>query len=236
MLKWMVVLMLFVFIVSCSSKNTGLRPSDVTTSQQRISGERMIWSSSKDRPVWTVLEPNSKDGYLFFVGLSDMHATEKSSREEAMRSAINSVVGYLGVEVRDVFQNIVTRFGLSSDIADPQNTIAEIEKIISDYSTIEENILSFHSIYDYYLPVILIKDYFNNKILLVKDKELQELILNSFTDNKNAIYKIITEKYLPESEILGFKFELNEKDLSPNSLILIEYKNKVISIGINDEF
>jgi hypothetical protein len=134
MMKWTILILCVAFLgVSCSSKNVGIKQSDVNTNQQSIRGEKIVWSSSANRPVWTVIEPNLKDGNMLFTGLSDMHATEKSAREEAMRSALNNVVGYLGVEVKDIFQNIVTRFGLSSEIADPTTASRDFEEQIKNH-------------------------------------------------------------------------------------------------------
>jgi hypothetical protein len=64
-------------------------------------------------------EPNSDGTNMYFVGLSDKHATERGAREAARRDASKNVVAYLGTAVKDKFQEITTSYGLSSDITDP---------------------------------------------------------------------------------------------------------------------
>ncbi len=92
--------------------------------------ERMIWSSG-DRPSWTVDEPKSEGQAMYFVGLSDKNATENGMREEVRRNAAKQVVGYLGVAVKNHFQEITTKFGLSSDISDPTKAARGFEEQLS---------------------------------------------------------------------------------------------------------
>jgi len=61
-----------------------------------------------------------------------MYATEKLARTDALRNANNTIVGYLGTEVREKFENIVTRYGLSSDIADPTRVSRNFERQVKD--------------------------------------------------------------------------------------------------------
>ena len=92
------------------------------------STEKMIWSSSPERPSWTMEEPGEKDGNLWFVGLSGRFATEQLSRDDARRNANTAVVQYMGTAVKDQFERARTSFGLDSNVVDPTSGIREYQK------------------------------------------------------------------------------------------------------------
>ena len=48
------------------------------------------------RPEWTMNEPDVEGGVMSFVGLSNVHASEKNAREDARRNAGDAGVQYLG--------------------------------------------------------------------------------------------------------------------------------------------
>jgi len=52
-------------------------------------------------------------------------------REEIRRDSAKQVVNYLGVAVKDHFQEITTKFGLSSDISDPTKAARGFEEQLS---------------------------------------------------------------------------------------------------------
>jgi len=106
-----------VISISCASKNQTVSSAPNTT--QNTANERIIWSTEANRPDWTVNEPAFEGNFMYFVGLSNKCATENTAREEARRNAITQVVQYLGVAVKDKFQQITSRYGLSSDISNP---------------------------------------------------------------------------------------------------------------------
>ena len=89
--------------------------------------ETKIWSSNEKRPDWSVNEPQTKNDNYLFVGLSDKKALERDARDEAYRHAINNVVRYISVDVKDKFEKIVTSAGLSTDIIDPTKVIRNFE-------------------------------------------------------------------------------------------------------------
>jgi hypothetical protein len=90
--------------------------------------ERLIWSSSAERPAWTMEEPATKDGVLWFVGLSAKYSTEQQAREDARRNATASVVKYMGTLVKDQFERARVSYGLESDVVDPTASSREFEK------------------------------------------------------------------------------------------------------------
>jgi hypothetical protein len=93
--------------------------------------EQLIWSSAPQRPAWTMEEPTTEDGKLWFVGLSGKYATEQLAREDARRNATGSVVKYMGTLVKDKFERARVSFGLESDVIDPTASIREYEKQLS---------------------------------------------------------------------------------------------------------
>jgi len=93
--------------------------------------EKLIWSSHEKRPDWTIREPEAKEGNFLFVGLSDKKALERDARDEAYRHAINNVVHYISVNVRDRFERMVTSSGLSTEVIDPTRMTRDFEEQLS---------------------------------------------------------------------------------------------------------
>lgn len=90
--------------------------------------EKLIWSSAAQRPAWTMEEPGTREGVLWFVGLSAKYSTEQQARDDARRNATSSVVKYMGTLVKDKFERAVVAYGLSSDVIDPTASSREYEK------------------------------------------------------------------------------------------------------------
>lgn len=93
--------------------------------------EKLLWSSAAERPGWTMEEPDTKEGQMWFVGLSGKFATEVLSREDAKRNATKSVVQYMGTLVKDKFEKARVSYGLESDVVDPTAGAREFEKQMS---------------------------------------------------------------------------------------------------------
>jgi hypothetical protein len=94
--------------------------------------EKVIWSSSPERPGWIYEEPGAAvDGVLTFVGLSDKVSTEKGSRDDARRNATSAVVKYMGTLAKNKFEKATVSFGLQSDVVDPTAGAREFEKQMS---------------------------------------------------------------------------------------------------------
>ncbi len=127
MKKFIMILCVCILAFSCASKKETI-PQASDKKAAKKPGEKLVWSSNDKRPAWTISEPDMEGEYLYFVGLSDMYATEKNAREDARRNAVNIVVSYLGTEVKEKFESIVTRFGLTSDIADPTRASRNFEQ------------------------------------------------------------------------------------------------------------
>lgn len=90
--------------------------------------ETLIWSSDSQRPQWTITEPDVDGEILVFVGISNKYSSEKEARNDALRSATNQVVGYLGTMAKDKYEKIARTFGLTSSVVDPTISSREYEK------------------------------------------------------------------------------------------------------------
>lgn len=115
--------LIFVGCASTGNKNGIEIPTGVD--------ETLIWSSSDERPTWTMEEPEIENDRLSFVGLSSTHATEKSARIDARRTAVNNIASYMGTLAKDKFQNAYLSYGLDSSIMDPTNSSRQFENQIS---------------------------------------------------------------------------------------------------------
>lgn len=91
-------------------------------------GETLVWSSEPQRPGWTLEEPSSANGTMFFVGISGNFASEQSGREDAKRNAINSIVSYTGTLAKNKFEQARVSFGLESSVVDPTASARIFEK------------------------------------------------------------------------------------------------------------
>lgn len=117
------LMVLLATLTGCASKGVDI-PEDPY--------EKVIWSSSPERPGWIYDEPGEPvDGVLTFVGLSDKYSTEKASRDDARRNATSAVVKYMGTLAKDKFEKATVSFGLQSDVVDPTAGAREFEKQMS---------------------------------------------------------------------------------------------------------
>lgn len=116
-----ILLLIFVsIIISCVSKEVTLPANPPSQNVPSSSSETvLIRSFPSDRPNWTYQEPQSKDGYLFFVGISENHSLERDARNSARRDSVRTFAAYCGVEVFDLHRAVSTSFSLSSGITDP---------------------------------------------------------------------------------------------------------------------
>ena len=75
-------------------------------------------ASQPQRPDWIDNTPDDAEQLHFIVGLSQMHASERDAREEAMRNAREAYAKFTGVDVAVVDEVIKTMYGKSSEILD----------------------------------------------------------------------------------------------------------------------
>ena len=81
--------------------------------------DKVISAIPAQAPDWIVKEPAEKDGFLWFVGLSDKQATQQGARDSAEKNARARVVAYLGSAFSEKLQKLTVSAGLSSDVVDP---------------------------------------------------------------------------------------------------------------------
>ena len=74
--------------------------------------------SRADRPEWTNSVPDDEDGKKHFVGLSAVHSTEQSARNNALENATDRVVQYLGTFAKGKSVRMAKNFGLKSETID----------------------------------------------------------------------------------------------------------------------
>ena len=110
---------LIISLASCGGKDVDI-PDDAR--------EKLIWSSSPERPGWTMNEPEADGDAMQFVGISGRYATEKAAREDARRNVTSAVVKYMGTLVKDKFEQAKVSFGLESNIIDATASAREFEK------------------------------------------------------------------------------------------------------------
>ncbi|MFH1563400.1 MAG: hypothetical protein ABIF11_08310 [Nitrospirota bacterium] len=60
-----------------------------------VAGEKMLWSTHKERPVWIQTPPRTEGEYCLFVGQSEKFAIEKGARDAASRDAIKQAGIYI---------------------------------------------------------------------------------------------------------------------------------------------
>jgi len=114
---WALVL---VFAAGCATSKVGIAPGGP--------GEKLLWSTDKVRPKWTVEEPEVESDTMLFVGLSGKYATEQEARDEALRDVTTNVIRYLGTLAKDKYEKVATSFGLSSSVVDPTTSTRQYEK------------------------------------------------------------------------------------------------------------
>ena len=61
---------------------------------------------NEERPNWIYNEPLEENGLLSFVGMSNVHSSEKNARSDARRDATNNVVQYLGSIAKFKFEEL----------------------------------------------------------------------------------------------------------------------------------
>ena len=83
------------------------------------------------RPEWTMNEPDVEGGVMSFVGLSNVHASEKNAREDARRNAVDAVVQYLGTLAKTKFEQASVSYGLSSEVVDPTTSARNFQKQVA---------------------------------------------------------------------------------------------------------
>ncbi len=95
-------------------------------------GEKLIWSTEKQRPQWTYTEVETKGDRVAFMAMSDKYSTEKYARDDAEQAARKKAVQYSSTKVKSMVKNVIDQVGKGSQIIDPDRVQREYEKQISE--------------------------------------------------------------------------------------------------------
>ena len=90
---------------------------------------------NEERPDWIYNEPLEENGLLSFVGMSNVHSSEKNARSDARRDATNNVVQYLGSIAKFKFEELNVSYGLSTKMVDPTVSTQQFQKLIASNIT-----------------------------------------------------------------------------------------------------
>ena len=78
-------------------------------------------SSSPQRPDWPDNEFEETEDYLYFNGVSDLHASEPSARRSALNNATQFAIRYLETKSMERDENFIRSNGLESAVVDGTN-------------------------------------------------------------------------------------------------------------------
>ena len=120
---FLVASVLIVVLTGCSGSGVTIPTASPT--------ETLLYSSAPERPAWTLNEPDTDDGIMTFVGMSDRYSTEKAARGDASRNSREKVVNYMGTLVKNKWERAATSFGLEGDVIDPTAATNAFQKQMS---------------------------------------------------------------------------------------------------------
>ena len=83
-------------------------------------GEKLIWSTEKQRPQWTYTEVETKGDRVAFMATSDKFSTEKYARDDAEQAARKKAVQYSSTKVKSLVKYVVDQVGKGSQTIDPE--------------------------------------------------------------------------------------------------------------------
>ena len=102
-----------IFLTSCISSPQNLDTSD--------SKPKLTDDSSPQRPAWVDVEFEEDDDYLFFNGVSVLHATEQSARRSALNDATVNAMRHLETEGALKIERAIRSSGLETATIDGTN-------------------------------------------------------------------------------------------------------------------
>lgn len=106
--------LVFIFIAGCSTARAPLPAS--------LSGEKEVitdYPEGCSQYKWIHNVPESTDKELYFVGLSNKHATERDARNQASIDCINQFARYCRVKIKLYYNYLAVSCGKSSKVTNP---------------------------------------------------------------------------------------------------------------------
>lgn len=114
-------------VCGCKEKKVerGIKPPPA------VEGEKMLWSTHKERPAWVQTPPRTEGEYYLFVGQSEKFAVEKGARDAAYRDAIKQAGIYINTSAGNSFQKLLANHNVESEIIDRTTVSGDFEKQLS---------------------------------------------------------------------------------------------------------
>ena len=96
-----------------------------------VGGEKMLWSTHKERPAWLQTPPRTEGEYYLFVGQSEKFAIEKGAKDAAYRDAIKQAGISINTSAASSFQKLLANHNVESQIIDRTTVSREFEEQLS---------------------------------------------------------------------------------------------------------
>ena len=138
---------------------------------------------NEERPNWIYNDVSNEDGQLSFVGLSNVHSSEKNARSDARRDATNNVVQYLGSIAKFKFEELNVSYGLSTKMVDPTVSTQQFQKLIASNITRRLKTKTWHMErekiegelgYKYFVLAVIPNSTIENSFKKSLDKNIEE--------------------------------------------------------------
>ena len=100
-----------------------------SASKQELAKEAL--NSVGDRPDWVMIPPAPEGDQLYFVGTSNLHATEQGARRDAKRDSIREMSEFVRVLNKNKWERVGVTYGMSAMAKMPTVSERNFEKIVS---------------------------------------------------------------------------------------------------------
>ena len=120
LLLYSLIVAIAIGIFGCSDKSQQISPEGKTQ-------EEVV----RERPEWVMEEPGCDDENCYFVGLSNVYASEKGARDDSMANVYKRVVQYLGTLAKSKIEEASVSYGLNSQTIDPTLSARNYEKQVA---------------------------------------------------------------------------------------------------------
>ena len=100
-----------------------------SASKQELAKEAL--NSVGDRPDWVMIPPAPEGDQLYFVGTSNLYATEQGARRDAKRDSIREMSEFVRVLNKNKWERVGVTYGMSAMAKMPTVSERNFEKIVS---------------------------------------------------------------------------------------------------------
>tara|TARA_B100001964_G_scaffold227911_1_gene278416 strand:+ start:366 stop:974 length:609 start_codon:yes stop_codon:yes gene_type:complete len=88
-------------------------------------------NSVGDRPGWVMIPPAPEGDQLYFVGTSNLYATEQGARRDAKRDSIREMSEFVRVLNKNKWERVGVTYGMSAMAKMPTVSERNFEKVVS---------------------------------------------------------------------------------------------------------